>query len=298
MIIKKKFDLIQGVDNILNLSVPELRSSEIENGQRKIYVVLELMKNKIGHYTKDRIFKLISSLKARENLHIVNLPNYTLPVSYDTNSKGMIINLSYFGVDDITATKPGPIDVYASLVYAITFSDLVQKKIKIPDSYAGIFSLFIHSILMRGFAKEYGLLGSFVSQIPVLKFLTNIYVLASFFGITGITNYKRSTIGSGVDYKSYKDKLDGYDFTNINYYIQALSDFEVFPNINRHLFTSRILNAFTFNFLPGLEDCSRFISILTTAEMKGTSIAPTYISKYNEKAFFNTLEISKKIFKK
>jgi hypothetical protein len=174
--------------------------------------------------------------------------------------------------------------------------DIITKKIKISDVHAAPISSFLHGIFMKGFGKEYGLLGSFTGSISVLKFLTNSYVLASFFGITGISNYRRSSTGSGVDFREYKEKLDKYDFTNINDFILALADFRVFPNINKHLFANRILKQFTIEFLPALEDISRFISVITTSDIKGTSIAPTYISKYNERAYASILEISKLIF--
>jgi hypothetical protein len=296
MIIKKQFDLLQGVQNTLNLSSVEIKSAEIENGPRKAYVVLELMKKRITHFTKDKVFSLIQGLKARQSLSIVVLEDYSLPVSYNYPTNSIVINLSPFGIDDILSTKPGPIDLYAALVYGITMREIINKKVKISDSHAAPIASFLHAIFMKGFGKEYGLLGSFTGSISVLKFLTNSYVLASFFGITGISNYRRSSTGSGVDYREYKEKLDKYDFTNINDFILALADFRVFPNINKHFFANRILRQFTIEFLPALEDIARFISVITTSDITGTTLAPTYIKKYNERSYSSILEISKIIF--
>jgi len=52
------------------------------------------------------------------------------------------------------------------------------------------------------------------------------------------------------------------------------------------------------NFMPAMEDMSRFISILTTSDVRGSNIVPAWISKYNERAYQNILEISKNIFKR
>jgi hypothetical protein len=297
MIIKKQFDLIQGVQNTLELSFSEIKSKEIEKGPRKAFVVLDLLRSRMSHFTKDRVMTLVKGLQKRESLSFVFLEDYSLPVSYNYPTNSIVINLAAFGTDDITTSKPGPVDLYASIVYGITMKDIIIKKVKINDSYVAPISSFLHGVLMRGFGKEYGLLGSFTNQISTLKFLVNSYVLSSFFGITGLSNYKRSSTGSGVDYREYKDKLDNYDFSNINNFILALSYFKVFPNINKHLFANKILQKFTIEFLPALEDISRFISVITTSDITGTSVAPTYISKYNERAYSSILEISRMIFK-
>lgn len=298
MIIKRNFDLLKGVENILNISSAEINRIQIENGPRKIFVVLELMKTRISHYTKDKMFKLIEGLESRKQLNVVNLPSYNLHVSYNTPNKGMIINLSAFEVDDITATKPGPIDLYATMVYAITFSTLVSGKMKIDVRYSTPIANFLHSLFMRAFAKQYGLLGSFTSEIPKLKFLTNLYVLSSFFGIKDLPAFKRASAASSFDYRPYQEKLKSYNFMNINNFIQALSDMGVFPNINKHLFTAKIYNKYTLNFIPALEDLSRFIATLTAAEIRGTRIVPAYIYKYDERSFNNIIEISKVLFKR
>jgi len=298
MIVKSKFELLRGVDNILNLSSSEIKRVEIENGPRKLFVVLELMKNRISHYTKNKVFKLISGLESRKQIQVVILPSYNLPVSYNVPTKGIIINLSAFGVDDIMSTKPGPIDLYAALIYGMTFSNLVTGKIKVDVRYSVVISNFLHSVFMRAFGKEYGLLGSFTSEIPKLKFLTNVYVLSSFFGITGMTGFKRASAASDFNYREYEEQLIRYNFMSIDDFIKSLSDLKVFPNINKHLFTAKIYNKYTLNFIPGLEDLSRFISIITTAEMRGTTVVPAYIYKYDERSFNNIIEISKVLFKR
>ena len=298
MIVKEKFDLLKGVDNILKLSPAQIKNIEVENGPRKVFVVLELMKNRISHYTKDGVFNLISNLKDRKQLHVVTLPNYSLPVSYNQPNKGQIINLSPFGIDDVISTKPGPQNLYALVVYSIVFSDLVSGKFKLTDKYAAPIANYFVSILLRLFGKEYGLLGSFSSEIPKLKFLTNSYILASFFGQIGPTAFKRASAGAGFDYRPYADKLKRYDFKNINDFILALSELGVMGNLNKHIFTAKVLRQFGFNFLPALEDCSRFIATIATSEIKGSNVVSTYLYKYNERDFSRMLEISKSLFKK
>ncbi len=298
MIVKEKFDLLKGVNNIINLPASKIKSMEVENGPRKVFVVLELMKNRISHYTKDGVFNLISGLEARKKLHVVVFPTYSLPITYNKTTKGQIINLSPFSVDDVLTNKPGPQNLYALMVYTIVFSDLISGKFKISDKYATPMANYLTSVLLRLFGKEYGLLGSFSSEIAKLKFLTNLYILGSFFGKVGVTAYKRAGAAGGFNYRELVDKLKKYDFKNINDFILSLSELGVMPNINKHTFTARVLRQFGFNFLPALEDCSRFVASIAASDIKGSNVVSTYLHKYNERDFNAILELSKALFKR
>jgi hypothetical protein len=296
--VKQKFDLLKGVDNVLKVSSSTISKALVGNGPRKIFVNLELEKRRINHFTKDKVFSLITSKSARKIINVVNFDKYALPITYNVTTKGMIINISHFGVDDILSTKPGPINLYALMVYGITFSTLVSGQIRVSDRYSSAMADYMTSLLIRFFGKQYGLLGSFSSEIIKLKFLINCYILGSFFGTTGLAAWKRASAAASYSYKDIEDKLKRYDFTTINDFITSLSETGVMPNINRHLFAGKMLQMLGLNFMPALEDLSRFISILTTSDIKGSNIVPTWISKYNERAFQSILEISRNIFKR
>jgi len=298
MVIKEKFDLSKGVENILKISRATLAGVTIDKGPRILFVMLDMMKGRINHYTKDEVFKLLSNIKEREVIKVVKLPTYSLPVSYNMPTKNMIINLSPFGIDEISTNKPGVFNLYALMVYSITFSALVSKKAKVSDKTAPVIAGYILSLLIRLFGKQYGLLGSFAIQIPKLKFLTNVYILDSFFGIKGPSAYKRAASVSAYNYKEIADKLSRYDFSNINDFILSLSEFEIMPNINRHIFASRFLRQFGFNILPALEDCSRFIATIATSDIKSSNVVPTFLYKYNEKEYGKILEITRSVFKR
>lgn len=298
MIVKENFDLLKGVANIMKLPASKIRDVEIEKGPRKIFVVLELMKSRMSHYTKDALFKLISYERARSKVSVVNLPTYSLPVSYNVPTKSQIINLSPFGIDDIMSTKPGPQNLYALMVYSMVFTDLVEGNFKVSDKYSSPIAGYFTSILLRLFGKEYGLLGSFSSEISKLKFLTNTYILASFFGMTGPAAFKRASAAAAFNHKPIEDRLKRYDFKNINDFILSLSEMGVMPNLNRHQFTAKVLRQFGFNFLPALEDGSRFIASIATSDIKGSNVISTHLHKFNERDYNRILEISKSLFKR
>jgi len=298
MIVKEKFDLLKGVNNVLNIPTSKLKLLRVENGPRKIFVILDLMKNRINHYTKDAVLKLVTRLDVRKSIFVVVLPDYSLPISYNKPNKGQVINLSPFSITDLESSKPGGQNLYALMVYSIVFSDLVSGQFKVSDKYSSLIANYFTSILLRMFGKEYGLLGSFASEISKLKFLTNSYILASFFGNTGPAAFKRASAASSFDYRPIADKLKKYDFKNINDFILSLSELGVMPNLSKHVFTGRVLRQFGFNFLPALEDLSRFIATIATSDIKGSNVVSTYLHKYNERDYNRILEISKSLFKK
>lgn len=298
MIIKNKFELIKGQENTINYSIVKLNRTKVTRGSRLVFVNLEQIKTRINHYTKDRVFNFISDIKLREKkLIVINDSSYTLKVTYNKTNH-QIININPFNIDTILPDNPGSQNLYALLVYSITFAELVSGKFKVDSKYVGPISNYLMSILLRLFGKQYGLLGSYSAQIPKLKFLLNLYILESFFDISGPKSYNMATKLSGFSYQTHLDKLKKYKFDNINDLILSLSEFEIMPNLNKYIFTSKMLRMFGIEFLPALEDLSRFISILTTSNIKGSNIVPTYLSKYNERDFNKILEISKLIFKR
>lgn len=294
MIVKEKFSLLKDLPNILNLSKSVINTYKVDNGPRKIFVILKLMENRINHFTKDVIMKLLSDVRRREMINVVNIPNYLLPVTYNKSSNNSVINLIAMGSDDLSRIDPK--NLYAGLVYGTTFSTLVTKQYQIEEKYFSIISNFLISIFIRLFGKDYGLLGIYSTEIPKLKFLINCYILKSFFGSNDI--YRISGSASSFNYKEIESELNRYNFSEIKDFIQSLNDFKVMPGINRYIFSSKVWSKFGYGFLPALEDCSRFMSIITTSSLSGSNIVPTFISKYNESEYAKLIEISKNIFRK
>lgn len=299
MIVKDKFILLKNVSNVLYLSNNVIKAHSVKSGSRKVYSVLEMMQDRINHYTKDRVFSLLSNVKKRDKtLSIVKMPTYILPVSYNVSTKQILINISAFDTDDIYPTKPDPINLYASIVYGICMMDLVTNKTKIPITYFGPISSYLLSMFIRIFGKEYGLLGMYAIEINKLKFLICCYVMASFFEVeNGKELYTKASVSSSFDYRDIKTELEKYNFVNIEDFIKSLSDLKVMPGLNKFHFTERLYRFLGVGFLPALEDLSRFVSILTVSAITGSNIVPTFIYSYNEGEFNKIIDISKGIFK-
>lgn len=298
MITKENFVLLKDIPNVLSMTVSELDTVAIPNSIEKMTLMLNFSRDGIDHFSKDKVFNLLEDPKKKNKIHVVYLPTYNLPVAYNKPTDGIVINLFPFGVKDVLVARPGVKNLYAALLYGICLSEVVTKRVKIDSKYAPIISSFFTSMLIRLFGKEYGLLGSFMSEIAKLKFLVNCYINGAFFGESGRSIFAKSISYSGFNYKEMEDDLNKYDFSDIGNFIQALSELKVMPGLNKHLFTAKILKSYTFNFLPALEDLSRFLATIASSQIVGSTIAPTFLYRINEDAFGKITDIIRLLFRK
>lgn len=297
MVIKNDFKLVKNTPNVLNISSSVIKTYEKEeNSPRNIFTFIKQREKRIkNHFTKNPIFKLVEDISKREKIRVVNFENYILPITYSPVADSIIINLKPYDVDEISDLSPN--NLYALLVYGYCFSKLI-KKIKIGDQYAKPFIDYFLSLFIKVFGKEYGLLGIYATGIPKLKFLIACYILASFFGQSNNNKlYKKASSLAPHSYVEEGMTLVNYDFSDINQFIKALSDFKVMPGIKVYGFTAKLHRFLGVDFLPALEDLSRCISILLTSDIKGATIVRSFLYKYNEKAFNQIIELSKKVFK-
>jgi hypothetical protein len=296
MVIKDRFRLVSGAQNLFNVSASVIKSYQIEeNNPRHVFAVLELKKNSIRHFSNNKIFDLIKDKNRRESIQVVKIESYPLPVSFNPPSKGMIINLKPFEVNEISNMNPN--DLYASLVYAYAFAHLVTKKFKISESYAQIIVNYLLSFYVQVFGKEYGLVGIYSAGIPKLKFLIACYILSAFFGYkTDKKLFSKASTLAPYLYTNEYDQLLRYDFSQIEEFIRAASELKVMPGLTILIFTSKLYKYFGINILPAIEDCSRFFSVILTSSVPGSRVVPRNIVKYNEKEYFKLVDIMKRLF--
>jgi len=158
---------------------------------------------------------------------------------------------------------------------------------------------YLNTVLIRIFGKSYGLYGQYTYQLAKMKFVLSVYILSSFFGESGTSLYRKAMSISTYNYKEIEDEIKNINFNDIMGLIEALDKLKIMPGINKHSFAKRIYSFLGVNFLPALEDLSRFISVLSTSTVKGNTIASTgLLSSYNKTEYMKIIEISKIIFKK
>jgi len=297
MVIKDKFRLVSNIDNVLSIPDSTIKRYQGEESTpRHVFAVLELKKGTINHFSKNTIFSWISHLEKRESIKVVTFDEYPLPVTYNNTTKDSIINLKYFNASNVASLNPN--DLYASLVYAYTFEKLVTKKYKIQEEYTNIIVRYLLSFYLQVFGKEYGLIGVYVTGIPKLKFLIACYILSAFFGVSSsrVLFQKASTIAPYL-YDEDMANLVKYDFSKIEQFILAVSDLKVMPGLSLTKYTSKLYRFFGINILPAMEDCSRFFSIILTSSISGNTIAPKFLFKYNQKEYFQLIEVMRRLFK-
>ena len=296
MVIKEKFVLLKDVPNVLKLSNSVINAHSKEEDILNLVRVLRLVEHRIRHFTSKRVYEIASNISTTKKLiHVINFPQYTLPVSYNSPTKKIVININPFGVDEIS--KLDPKVIYASVVYGICFSDLVTGKTRVKDLYFPPITQFLTTVFVRIFGKEYGLLGAYATELPKLKFLLGCYILDSFFGVKKDAAYKKASVVSSYPYKADIDQLNKYDFSDIGDFITSLSEMKVMPGLSKYNFTAKFLRFLTINFLPALEDCSRFISSMLVANIPGSPIIPSFIYTYNVTEYNKILTITKTIFR-
>jgi hypothetical protein len=295
LVITEKFTLLKDIPNILNISSSTLSSYRVDDGTETLHSIMSLLEKKVTHFSKKKVYQLLNSDK--NEIEVVYMPNYPLPVTYNKSTKQVIINLSSFNTKEISTMNPTSRDLYGCLVYGICLKELVTRQ-AIPDRFAGHIVAYLLSVFIRIFGKEYGLIGIYSTQIPKLKFMIGCYIFAAFFNVKGDRLFQNASLGLSYDYKKDIDLLRKFDFSDINDFIKALDQLKVFPGVSKYNFVSKILRMLTINFIPAIEDIARFIAVLTTSEVPGITpaLSPAFYYRYNETEFATIMQISKRIF--
>lgn len=289
MIIKTTFKLISNTLNIINFGENIIRSFYDDiNNPKQVFAFLDLKKKDIIHFTNNKIFDLNSNDKKRDTIQIINF-DYPLPVTYNIPTKGLIINLKFFEVKEISSMNP--IDLYACIVYAYIFEKIIIKKYKISESFINPIVNFFLSFYVKAFGRKYGLVGTYSSGIPKLKFLIACYILAAYFGYNINDNFfiKASKIAP-YNYFNEIDSLKKYNFQEINQFIKVVSDLKVMPGLSITSFTSTLYRFYGVTMLAAIEDCARFFSIMLTSSIPGSKVVPRHIVQVNKLEYFNIVD--------
>jgi len=293
MIIKKTFKLISNTPNVINLGENIIRSFYDDvNNPKQVFAFLDLKKKDIIHFTNDKIFDLNSNDKKRDTIQVINF-DYPLPATYNIPTKGLIINLNFFEIKEISSINP--IDLYASIVYAYIFEKIITKKYKISESYIKPIVNFFLSFYVKAFGRKYGLVGTYSSGIPKLKFLIACYILAAYFGYKINDNFfiQVSKIAP-YNYFNEINSLKKYNFQEIDQFIKAVSDLKVMPGFSITSFTSALYRFYGVTMLAAIEDCARFFSVMLTSSIPGAKVVPRHIVQVNKIEYFNIVNSIKR----
>ncbi|OQB41149.1 MAG: hypothetical protein BWY04_01035 [candidate division CPR1 bacterium ADurb.Bin160] len=300
MIIKKDFSLLKGIPNFLNASEIAVQTFEVENGNSTLISILKVYQKRVSnHFSSEKIYSVISNPKEKNLFRVLNVGRYPLPVTYNKPTDSIIINLISIGSDDISRIDPK--NLYSAVVSGYCLRSFMKYNLNIKKDYAPPIINFLLSLYVKLFGKQYGLLGIFSKELLKLKFLISCYVLMSFFGFPN--NKETHRLAMGLSEYNFHEEIKNEELARINFldikdFINSLNSFSVMPGINEYIFSMKIINFFGMNFIPAIEDISRFFSYMAASSISGNTIAPSFIMKYNTGEYNKLLDISKFAFKK
>jgi hypothetical protein len=145
-------------------------------------------------------------------------------------------------------------------------------------------------LLLKAFAKAYGLTGGYVDMIPQFRFFTSLYIYISFFGFDKDASINKAMGFSRVDPKIFRNNISKYDFSKIDDYLLAMSENEITPGLNNYRFLDRMIRNFGVFNLPVFEDLMRFSATMVASSINGNTYfspsflmqAPKFYTKINE----------------
>jgi len=295
--IKENFNLLKNIENYTHYSTSEIKRYEIEMGIDKVYSTIRMNKPP-SNFTKNILQNIMGGKygKMAYTYKIITNENYKLAISYDKNLDKNIINISFYDATEIYGNKPDYRALTACVISSHILNRMYNKSVNIHQELAGPIISFMSTLFLSIFGKQYGLIGAFSNRIPLLKYLTGCYVLASFFGLQNTTLFETAKQYANVDFRQNIDELQHYDFSNILDFIKAISESKTMHGFSAHEFTHKIYRFLGIHFLAALEDFGRFMALMTVADLPGNSFVPFSLKKYNQKEYQKIIKTCSKLF--
>lgn len=227
----------------------------------------------IRTYSKDRSSDFAKIMdRDIDKCVVINYDEYPLPGAAFKDGTP-IVNMAPLGATYLTDLQPA--DVYAAFAYSIIFGNYVKNK-PFKTALVDQIALSFFSIFMTIYGKKSGLIGSFSTLAPTLRFLITLYVYDGLFGKKINTAIKKK-VGStlSVDYREIK--LD-YDFSELSGFLEAVKANGIIA-ISENVFSKDIIKVAGVVGIPMFEDVSRLFATILSIGIKGNNIFPSYFAK-------------------
>lgn len=280
--IKDEISLLAGSSNVLNIPQSSIDAHKIDEEDKvQIIDTTKLFLRKVGsHWSKKIIKKQIDN--EFKNYDFTSLSRYPLPGVFNKREKRIIVNTNVFGRRSILNVDPR--DIYAIILYSYLSAYFTLKPV--PTQLSDTIADYMSSVYIKMFAKRYGLIGSYVSEIPKLRFLVSLYVYVSFFGLRQRSAYLKAGAISKTKRTEFELDLDKYDFTDVRQFIKCLSESGVLHGISVHEFASSVIKFFNGPIaLAMFEDVMRFMATIGASTISATTIFPQGMERYHPKLF-------------
>ena len=288
--INKTISLLQNCPNVVSIPQADVDKYKVDDDTaQQFYEAVKLFSKKAkNHLTFQYVkFHLDNNFKY---LDIVKLPKYPFFAVYNKNTKRCLVNMGPALKTKIENIDPR--DLYTMVCYAHVCSCLSVNEIN--QNYYEPFCQFMCLVLLKIFAKKYGITGSYVDLIPQFKFIVSLYVLMKFFGFRFVDANKKAKAFSKFDSNLIfkKVNIDNYDMTNIRDMVRLLSDSGVCPGITLYRFLESVLRVFGVMNLAFFEDIMRFCCAMFCCTINEQPYFPQILQiVYSQKDFEKIIQI-------
>jgi len=276
--LKEKISLLGNADNLFSFSDHVINNYKIDEDSMHTFqsYVANFSHRSKNHGTYKYIKKHIDN--GFDRFDIVRVTKYPLPVTFNMKAKRAIINISALGKRSVNSIEPR--DLYALVCYAHAFANLAMNKIS--SSLDTTVSNFMSALFLKTFAKRFGLVGSYESLVPSMRFLITAYVLISFFDYPTNLAYKKASSMSKIKIENINIDLDSYDFNKISNLVGALDKSGTMPGLNLYMFINTMMNRYGNTNLVLFEDLSRLCALLFISTINSNTIITPQLIYVNE----------------
>jgi len=283
---KKNLSLLAGVDNYISVPQSSIDPRRLSDDDvKKLVDSVKLYLPKVeGHFAYSIVKKHVD--RNLQSFDIVRL-KYPLPSIFNLSTKKVILNLNIWSRKDILNIAPQ--DFYTVLTYSLVNALYTVKPLN-PELRDPVMD-YVTNVYIKFFAKRYGLIGSYIDELPKFRFLINLHTLVSFFGIPQNRAYIQASNFAKATKESFDIDLDHYDFTNTRQFISSLSDSGVLHGVSIHEFAATIIRYLGVMCLPMFEDGMRFMATVAGSSVPSTTLFPPTLMKYNPLLFSRIIDI-------
>ena len=239
----------------------------------------------IKAYTREQPSKFDKLIeKDLKSILVISYKDYPLP-GFATKHGVPIVNLAPLGVTRLTDLQPA--DVFSSFVYATLFANYVKNK-PFKKELTDVVSLFYFNAMMAMYGKSSGLIGTFSTLTPKLRYLITLFVYDGMFGEKITSTFLRRL--SGFLHVPEEDLDLKFDFSNVVEFLRAVNKNGII-SISENSFSRDIIRIGGIYSIPMFEDLSRLFATLLSSTVKGNKLFSSYWRRRSkaifEKMFFH-----------
>lgn len=291
--ITRELYLLRNSPNIVNMSQADVDLYKVDDVDKQQFLdSVNLFSNRAKSHNSYQYvkFHLTNNFKYFD---IVKIKKYPLLAVYNQNTRKCLLNISASLKTNVSNIDPR--DMYTMVCYGHCVSCLSCANINI--NFGEYFCDYITLMMLKLFAKKYGITGSYVDLIPQFKYIVSVYLYIKFFGLRFNEADKKAKAFSHFDSNLLfkKVKVDNYNLSKIDDMLRLLSDSHVCPGLGTYRFLETVMKYYGVVNLGIFEDIMRFCSTMFCCTINSNSFFPQIFQlAYSKTSFEKIIQIVEK----